>query len=97
VPDCLTPWAVFNTSQELSFFASALKAVGLNGAGCRLQMTEMKFEITDRLMRLGAAHTEAVDSPYVTATFFAPTNAAFAALLHSFATTQDQLLADPSM
>lgn len=40
---------------------------------------------------------DAVNSPYVTATFFAPTNTAFAALLHSFGITMDRLLADPSM
>ncbi len=44
-----------------------------------------------------AAAAEEVNSPYVTATFFAPTNDAFAALLHALGSTPQQLLADPSM
>ena len=31
LPDCDTPWSIFNSSQELSFFASALQTVGLSG------------------------------------------------------------------
>ena len=97
MPDCLTPWAVFNSSGDLSFFAEALHAVGLNGAPRTLHACTTACTLSQKLTLLECCIAEAVDSPYVTATFFAPTNAAFAALLHSFGVTQDQLLADPSM
>ncbi|CAL8463696.1 g3230 [Coccomyxa elongata] len=68
--ECSTPWELFNTTAELSFWAEALQTVGF---------------------------AEEVNSPYVTATFFAPTNDAFAALLHALGATPQQLLADPSI
>jgi len=31
VPDCLTPWEIFNSTAELSFWAEALQTVGFAG------------------------------------------------------------------
>ena len=43
------------------------------------------------------ACADEVHSPYITATFLAPTNDAFAKLLHSLGSSKQQLLANPSM
>ena len=32
LPQCMTPWEVFNSSAELSFWAEALQTVGFAGA-----------------------------------------------------------------
>ena len=55
------------------------------------------------LLQIGAlnigfhACADEVHSPYITATFLAPTNDAFAKLLHSLGSSKQQLLANPSM
>ncbi len=32
LPQCMTPWEIFNSSAELSFWAEALQTVGFAGA-----------------------------------------------------------------
>lgn len=44
-----------------------------------------------------SCHADEVHSPYITATFLAPTNNAFAAYMHALGATKQQLLANPSM
>ena len=44
-----------------------------------------------------SCHADEVHSPYITATFLAPTNNAFAAYMHNLGATKQQLLANPSM
>ena len=47
LPDCDTPWSIFNSSQELSFFASALHTVGLSGEATRAVMWHASCYLRD--------------------------------------------------
>ena len=46
LPQCMTPWEVFNSSAELSFWAEALQTVGFAGAALSLHVCNQPcFEI----------------------------------------------------